>query len=241
MNNTIKLHHIGEVLVGEIIKNLGCKKFNTFLSERKNKPNDFEVSYMDFLDTDVEIDNKFEIERINNSAEAPQKNWRYDGGHRIDVTVFLKENICFPIEVKMGKDGVANSWESFSENINQVEMKEVTNSNTLKGSVPSFLGKKIDQKISNELGDLKVIRNNDSMDKAAYKEWGLVVRESQIEKFNLTSSSLIKKLPMIISFEELVQFYENKRDLASVSIEDLLSRIFNISKKNLLKDISKRI
>ncbi len=226
-SNLIKFHHIGEALVAKILLKLGKSGLADFLHENPNviKPSGLPV-LNEFIS--VETDNYIRVERLLSTSNA----WKLDGGHKVDVSIFFLNNTCLPIEVKMGTTGLGRSWDSFNK-IEKIDQKK-KNNEFLKGSVPSFLMKKISRDMNSQIGNMEVESQMEGKKKSTFSSWALIVRKSQLEKFKILPEKISGSMPIIFSFEDLLEY-------TKLEIKTLINELLTGSVDGLVEEVQKSL
>lgn len=246
-NNTIELHHIGEILVKEFLQEINASDFISFL---KNK------SVEIYPNTKKDILKKIEAclkqsPNITPKIEVPFSIFDDQGNELgcdpkglVDVCIFnyttqRKTKPCLPIEVKMGLTGQAKSWSAFNSlNLGLAYQKE--SQKQIKGAVPSFLSKKFDEKheraeeLKSRNITIAISHTNSKKKKEDYvfDTWLICGRKSRKNSFKgkgINSHDQMV-LPLWFSIEDLAEI------IPADTREVIVTRVMDKAKAKLLRN-----
>lgn len=230
--NSIKLHHFGEELITAMINDLGSKVFYSFMEAKSFCPGQDKNDWQKKIEILKSIGISKQPAKSMLKMKLKKKAWLTDTEHDIDVAVMGKKDECFPIEVKMGISGSVSSWSTFHAYMINSPMKKrfLGEYIYIDGAMSSFLA-----------GHKKKGLKGKIVESPIMPVWGLCIRKSNRKNFDKkTPKSQIKNLPLVFTFEELVEEYNTKKRSKKAYVV-LVRKILNEASSLLNNEIAKAL
>ena len=181
----IQLSHIGEILLSNLISNS--------LEARMLATNGYS-----FQSDSIRVIPEIRLDQCGSLI--------FDGVHKIDVSVLdLNNGVCYPIEAKLGLDRLSK---------NEFQKRFISdcgtshNESRVKGSMISIL----EQRLPIQCKGLDLTVTFEGQKFIVSDRWSLVCRDLVIDKWSDTGSPELSKKCSIISFENIVKTYGNKKE-----------------------------
>jgi hypothetical protein len=241
---SIKLYHFGEALISAILAELSLKEILEFLKLESFCPLEESDTIRDEKIAAIEASigsSLIEIETLKPIKSNFEKYiLEVDTQHTLDLGIFsLEKAFCFPIEVKMGTTGDLVSWSKFQSYMVENPIKErirekETDKHFLDGAMSSFLA----GFTGSVQKEYKLVIENKERE-FTMSNWGLCIRRGNKKSFKKTEVKEHKIInrPLIFTFEDLIEFYNDTEKGKVKSYTVLVGDILENSKTYLLECI----
>ncbi|MCC2525728.1 hypothetical protein [Vibrio coralliilyticus] len=111
----------------------------------------------------------------------PESDVMFDGFSTIDLAIELKDGIVLPIEVKLGKTGLAKA--SVDKMLSDCSISSHTSEKRISGKVFSILNRNYDTKLKSAIGESILSTKIDGRTLALSDSWGIIARSKIISSW----------------------------------------------------------